>query len=253
MKALVILLSILILASPGSSQEGMTLKVPGEGTVIVPADVLFVSFSVTVEDEDVTQGSLNASEGLNRTIEALIDGGVNRDDVSAGRGKSVSKIQSTSRVFNDTSGVSVADETVTLVKEEVTIRFDVTDEGLINRSFEVAAAQGAEAAISWYGLKETAGPFAEARKKAVEDAEQVARSIASAAGMRLGERLQIYEPYRPEVIQRSAALDLFEMGMADLFDLSWPWTLDPFEKGYPPEAGMLQVRSGVVVTYRVYP
>ena len=68
MKALVILLSILILASLGSSQEGMTLKVPGEGTVIVPADVLFVSFSVTVEDEDVTQGSLNASEGLNRTI-----------------------------------------------------------------------------------------------------------------------------------------------------------------------------------------
>ena len=253
MKAMAILLGLLALMPSGLAQEGTTLTVAGEGTVIVPADVVFVSFSVTVEEEDATLGSLNASGGLNRTIEALIDGGVDRDDVSDGRGRSVSKIQSTSRVFNNSSWVSVADEAVTLVKEEVTIRFDLKDEGLINRSFEVAAAQGAEAVITWYGLEDTAGPFSEARKKAVEDAEQAARSIASAAGMRLGERLQIYEPYRPGVIQRSEALDLFEMGMADLFDLSWPWTLDPFEEGCPPEAGMLQVRSRVVVTYRIHP
>jgi len=188
-KAMAILLGLLALMPSGLAQEGTTLTVAGEGTVIVPADVVFVSFSVTVEEEDATLGSLNASGGLNRTIEALIDGGVDRDDVSDGRGRSVSKIQSTSRVFNNSSWVSVADDP--LVKEEVTIRFDLKDEGLINRSFEVAAAQGAEAVITWYGLEDTAGPFSEARKKAVEDAEQAARSIASAAGMRLGERLQI--------------------------------------------------------------
>lgn len=253
MKLLLILSSILILTSPGLAQAGTTLKVAGEGAVTVPADVVFVSISITVEDENVTLASLRASEGLNRTIEALIEAGVNRDDISTGRGRSVSKIQSTSRICDNSSCVAVADEAVTLVREEVTIRFDPLNEELINRSFEVATAQGAEAAISWYALEEKGEAFSEARKKAVEDAEEEARALASAAGLRLGERLEIYEPSPPTVIHDSGGADLFGIGMMDLFDLSWPWSPDPFEKKSPSEAGMLEVRSMVMVTYRVYP
>lgn len=253
MKAMAILLGLLALTSSGLAQEGTTLAVVGVGTVTVPADVVFVSVSITVEDENVTLASLRASEGLNRTIEALIGAGVNRDDVSAGRGRSVSRIQSTSRICENSSCFAVADEAVTLVKEEVTIRFDARNEALINRSFEAAMAQGAEAAISWYALEENGEAFYEARKKAVEDAEEEARALASAAGVRLGELLEIREPSRPTVIQNSGAIDLFEIGMMDLFGLSWPWNLDPFETESPPEAGMLEVRSRVMVTYRVYP
>jgi uncharacterized protein YggE len=252
-KAMAILLGLLALTSSGLAQEGTTLTVAGEGAVTVPADVVIVSVSITVEDENVTLASLLACEGLNRTIEALIEAGVNRDDVSAGRGRSVSKIQSTSRICDNSSCVAVADEAVTLVKEEVTIRFDPRNEDLINRSFEAATSQGAEAAISWYALEEKEEAFTEARKKAVEDAEEEARALAAAAGLRLGERLEIYEPSPPTVVQDSGAVDLFDIAMMDLFDLSWPWSLDPFEKESPPQAGMLEVRSMVMVTYRVYP
>lgn len=252
MKAMAILLGLLALTSSGLAQEGTTLTVAGEGAVTVPADVVIVSVSITVEDENVTLASLLACEGLNRTIEALIEAGVNRDDVSAGRGRSVSKIQSTSRICDNSSCLSVAGEAVTLVKEEVTIRFDPRNEDLINRSFEAATAQGAEAVISWYALEEKEEAFCEARKKAVEDAEEEARALAAAAGLRLGELLEIYEPSPPTVVQASGALDLFDIAMMDLFDLSWPWSLDPFEKESPPGAGMLEVRSMVMVTYRVY-
>jgi len=264
MKTVAILLSLFALTVLA---DASTLTVVGDGAVQVPADVVYVSISATTQDENLTWASSNCSETLNRTIEALIGAGVDVDDFQAGRGRSVSRIQTTSRVYNNSTVVTVADEAVSRVTEEVTIRFDAEDEALINRSFEVARAEGAIASISGYGLEEKDGAFAQARQKAVEDADVEARSLASAAGVKLGKRLEIFEPSSPSVSQPTEGFDPLGFSMMDAFGFRWPETFDPssptsdspylFGPSYSSDAaassgpGMLEVRSQVVVTYEV--
>ncbi len=251
MKVMAILLSLLILTLSGAAEDAPTLTVIGEGKVIVPADTVFVSVSVTAEDENVTLTSIKNAESLNRTIEALIDAGLKRDDVLSGRGRSVQSIQTSSRVCNNSTCVMVANKAVSRVTDQVTIRFDAEDENLINRCLEAAKAEGAEAEISGYALGDDSEALAEARRKAVEDAEENAEDLASAAGFMLGMRLDIFEPSYPVVYQQSSGLDPLSLGMMEIFDFSWPDMFDPFDAGVSAEPGMLEVRSQVVVTYEV--
>jgi uncharacterized protein YggE len=251
MKVMAILLSLLILTLSGAAEDASTLTAVGEGMVLVPADTVFVSVSVTTEDENVTLASLKNDDALNRTIEALIDAGVKSGDVQSGRGRSVQSIQTRSRVCNNSTCVIVADKAVSRVTDQVTIRFDAKDEALINRSIEATKAEGAEAAISGYALEDDGQALAEARRKAVEEAEENAKALASAAGLVLGKRLEIFEPSYPVVYQQPAGFDPLSLGMMEIFDFSWPGMLDPFETGVSAEPGMLEVRSNVVVTYEV--
>jgi uncharacterized protein YggE len=251
MKAMAILLSLLILTLSGAAEDASTLTVIGESKVVVPADTVFVSVSVTTEDDNVTLASLKNDESLDRTIDALIDAGVKRDDVQSGRGRSVQIIQTRNRVCNNSTCVIVTDN-ASRVTDQVSIRFDEKDEALINRSIEAARAAGAEAVISGYALEDASEALAEARRKAIEDAEGDAGDLASAAGLRLGKRLEIFEPSYPVVYQQLEGLDPLDLGMMEIFDFSWPGMLDPFETGISAEPGMMEVRSKVVVTYEVF-
>ncbi len=241
------LLSLLTLS--GASVP--TLTVVGEGRALIPADTVYVTVGVTAEDENVTVASLESAEALNRTIKALIEAGLERDDVQSGRGRSVQRIQTMSRVYNNSSCMTVTGSAVSRVTEQVTIRFDAEEEALIESCIETAGAEGAEAVISGYGLEDASRAIAEARQMAVEDAEENAEDLASAAGLALGERLEIFEPSYPRVYQQSDdGLDPFGLGMMELFDLFMP-TFDAFETGPSLEPGMMEVRSQVVVTYEL--
>ena len=251
MKAMAILLSLLILTLSGAAEDASTLTVIGEGKVVVPADTVFVSVSVTTEDENVTLASLKNDESLDRTIDALIDAGVKRDDVQSGRGRSVQIIQTRNRVCNNSTCVIVTDN-ASRVTDQVSIRFDAKDEALINRSIEAARAAGAEAVIFGYALEGASEALAEARRKAIEDAEGDAEDLASAAGLVLGKRLEIFEPSYPVVYQQLEGLDPLDLSMMEIFDFSWPGMLDPSETGISAEPGMMEVRSKVVVTYEVF-
>jgi uncharacterized protein YggE len=253
MKALGILLCVLASTLPGAAEDVSTLIVVGEGKVLVPADVVYVSISATSQDDNLTQASSNSSEVLNGTIEALIDAGVDRDNFQAGRGRSVSSIQTMSRVCNNSSCLMVADKSVTLVKEQITIRFDATDEDLINRTFELADAEGAESEISGYALEDRSAAFAEARESAVQDAENDAEALASAAGLKLGKRLEIIERSSPTVHQIPLDPDPMEFSMMDFFEFFRFEHYDPFETTIYYEPGMMEVRSRVIVTYEVTP
>jgi len=145
----------------------------------------------------------------------------------------------------------VADKSAIFVKEQVNVKLDAKDEALINKSFEVAEANGAGAAISGYALEDTSAAFAEARERAVQDAEDDAEDLATAAGMRLGKRLEISERSSPSVHQPRSHHDPMGFGMMDLFDFSWPGTFDPFKTPAPAGPGVFEVRSRVVVTYEV--
>ena len=251
MKALVILLSLMALTFLGAAEDATTLTVVGEGRALASADVVYVSISATAQDENLTLASSNSSEALNQTIEALIDAGVNEDDIQAGRDRSVSRIQTFNRVCNNTSCVMVANKSAIFVTEQVNLKLDAEDEALINKSFEVAEANGAEAAISGYALEDTSAAFAEARERAVQDAEDDAEDLATAAGMSLGKRLEITEGSSPTVRLSRSHHDSMGFGMMDLFDFSWPGTFDPFKTPAPAGPGVFEVRSRVVVTYEV--
>ncbi|WP_428400738.1 SIMPL domain-containing protein [Methanocrinis sp.] len=240
------LLSLLTLS--GASVP--TLTVVGEGRALVPADTVFVTFGVTAEDENVTVASLESAEALNRTIEALIEAGVERDDVQSGRGRSVQRIQTMSRVCNNSTCMTVTGSAVGRVTEQVTIRFDAEEGALIARCIDISGAEGAEAVISGYRLEDESEAIAEARQMAVEDAEENAEDLASAAGLVLGGRLEIFEPSYPRAYQQPGGLDPFGLGMMELFDLFMP-TFDTSETGPSLEPGMVEVRSQVVVTYEL--
>jgi hypothetical protein len=252
MKVVAILLSLLVLTLLGSAEDAATLTVIGEGRALVPADTVFISVSVTAEDENATQASLESAESLNRTIAALIDAGVDRVDVQSGRGRSVQSIQAMNRVCNNSTCVTVADKAVSRVTDQVTIRFDAKDDVQINRCIEAARSEGAEAAISGYALEDDGQAMAQARRKAVENAEENAEDLASAAGLVLGKRLEIFEPLYPAAYQQLSELDPLSLGMMDLFDIPWSEMLDPFDAGVSSaEPGMLEVGSKVVVTYEI--
>ncbi len=247
MKVMAILLGLIILTFSGASEDAPALTVVGEGRITVPADTVFVTISVTTEDENLTEASIENADALNRTIEALMDAGIAGEDVSSGRGRSVQSIQTNSRVCNNTTCAIVANDAVSRVKEQVIIRFDAEDEDLINRTLDTARAEGAEAEISGYDLVDATEAVAEARQRAVEDAEREARDLASAAGLVLGERLEIFEPSQPQIRQQPAIFDPLEMMY--IFDPSWAGMLDLDMEN--PEPGMVEVRSQVVVTYEV--
>jgi hypothetical protein len=251
MKALAILLCLSALALSGTAQDVMALTVIGEGRALVPADVVYVSISATSQDENMTQASSNSTEVLNRTLGALIDAGVDKDAFQAGRGKSLSTIQTMSRVCNDSSCIMVADGAAILVKEEVTIRFDSKDGDLINRTFEVGEEEGAEATIIGYALEDRGAAFAEAREMAIQDAEEVAEALAFAAGMKLGKRLEIIERSSPVVRQMPLNPSPMGFGMMDLFDFIWFGHYDPFDAAVYAEPGIMEVVSRVIVTYEV--
>jgi len=52
----------------------------------------------------------------------------------------------------------------------------------------VAEAEGAEAAISWDALEDKSVAFAEARERAIQNAEDDAEDLATAAWMKLRKR-----------------------------------------------------------------
>ncbi|HOO52766.1 MAG TPA: SIMPL domain-containing protein [Methanothrix sp.] len=251
MKFVAILISLLILTLSGAAEDASTLTVIGEGKVAVPADTVFVTISVTTEDENATQASLKNADALNRTIEALIDAGVKRDEVQSGRGRSVQRIQSVSRIYNNSTCMIVADMAVSRITDHVSIRFDAKDENLINRSIEAAKAEGAEADITGYALEDASEALAEARRRAIEDAEADAEDLASAAGLVLGKRLEIFEPSYPRVYQPSSEIDPLDISMTDIFDFSWLGMLDQHPTDNSAEPGMLEARSEVIVTYEV--
>jgi uncharacterized protein YggE len=126
MKTMAILLSLTILTLSAAAEEASTLTVVGEGEVAVPADTVYVTVSVTIQDDNVTLASLENEASLDRTVEALVDVGVKREDVPSGRGISVQSITTRSRVCNNSTCVIVT-ENSSRVTGQVTIRFDAED------------------------------------------------------------------------------------------------------------------------------
>ncbi len=254
MKSMAILLSIALLIPAVAAEDTFGLTVVGEGGVVVPADTVFVTVSAVSTDENVSFASAKNAEDLNRTIEALVDVGFDRDGILPGRGRSVQTIRTYARTYNDTTSETVAQEITNRITEQVTIRLGTEDDKMLDRCLEMAEAENASVEITGYGLGDAGPAKVQARRKAVEDARYNAEELASAAGLKLGKTVDIYEPSPPRV--RSLYTDWDSFGPWMMNAVEWPSSHmyhSTNRATRTEESGMVEVISRVVVTYEVSP
>jgi len=88
MKRLALLLGLVLLAALGTSavveaQQG--IRVIGEGTATVPADTAIISVGVQSTNANANQAAAENADRLNKTIDALIKSGVQKDEIMPGQ------------------------------------------------------------------------------------------------------------------------------------------------------------------------
>jgi uncharacterized protein YggE len=234
MNRLAILLSLLILAalSASTAQDyNPTLSVVGEGTVTVPADMVTISVTVESHNENSTLAEAENQEKLDRTREALMAVGVKPEEITSGKSSSRSSLQYSSRVcrpVNNTTICDVDSTNASILSSSLTLRLNTTDKTRINNILEAARSAGASPDVIGYGLSDASSALADARRKAVEDARSNAQGMAGAAGVSLGNVVEINEYAYPGI------------STSQLF-------------GSSSSSGMVDVTTYVMVTYEIMP
>lgn len=233
MNRLAILLSFMVMAALSVStaqDDNPTLGVVtayGMGTVTVPADTVMISVTAESHNENSTLAEAENQENLDRTKEALIALGVTPEEIMSGKSSGLMSFQSSSRVcrtVNNTTICDVGSSNVTALSSSLTVRLKTADKARINQVLEAARSSGASPEVVGYSLSDMSSAVADARKKAVEDARTNAQGMANAAGMRLGDIIEIKEEVYP--------------GTA----MAWPF-------GSFSESGMVDITTQVMVTY----
>lgn len=232
MKRLAILLSFMafaILSACTAEDDSPTLSVVGEGTVTVPADTVLISVTVESSNENSAQAEAENQEALDRTKEALMDIGVKPEEIMSGKSSGFRSIQSNSRVCRTVNNSTICDvesSNATTMSSSLTIRLKAGDDSKIDQVLDAAESSGASAVVVGYSLSDASSAVADARKKAVENARSNAEGMAAAAGVRLGDVVDIREYGYPGIMM-----------------------FQPFES--PAGQGMVEVSTYVMATYEI--
>ncbi len=225
MKRLAILLGIVIFAALSAQAEGdnPNLTTLGEGTVTVPADTVAISVSVQSNNENTSLAQSEVQEKMNQAIDALKAAGVKDEEILPGQASGVTDIQSSSRtckVVNNTTVCENTTQRVSSLEKTTIVRLKTRDESKINSVVNAAKSAGASADVEGYGLGDTGAASSQARQKAVDNAKENAEGMATAAGGRLG-------------------------NLVDISDYALPYVSSS------DQPGMVDVTSYVVVTYEI--
>ncbi len=135
------------------------------------------------------------------------------------------------RVCNNTTCVSVVQpiQTVNMIQDQILVRLNSTDSSAVRSLHDTAVAAGAnDTSLAGYGIRNPKPYLAQAREAAVSNARSDADMLASAAGVRVGRVLNIYE-YQPAAIE------------AMMLTSTWA----------PSLSSKIDVTSDVVVTYEI--
>jgi uncharacterized protein YggE len=183
-----------------SQQQG--LWVSGEGKVTAVPDVAILSLGIQARGDSVAQAQADASQAMDKVVQALKDGGVAEKDIQTQN----FNIQKLTRWDNDKQvevllGYQVTN-TVTAKVRQVDSAGSVID--------AVVAAGGDLTIVNSIGftVDDPTSYQAQAREKAVANAQAKAKQLADAAGVTLGKPTYITESsYVPTPIYRNAAMD----------------------------------------------
>ena len=182
-KTLAILLAALLaLAGIGAMAEGSTMTVQGVGMVHVEADRANISLGVREAAEDVMTAQGTVNDKLDAVIAALQEMGVGRESIS-------------------TNGIGIyplydysEGERITGYTAYNTINVTVADVDNVGAYIDAAFAAGANS-LDWveFSASDTQEAGERALALAVESAAAKARVLAQAAGVELGQIVEIRE------------------------------------------------------------
>ncbi len=171
-----------------------TVTVEGEGRVSVPPDMVTIAVGVYSSNANATAASVQTQARMDKVISALQADGVSMADF-LGRSSGVSTSGGGFvQLCNNTTCVSKNFTTTNVVQDQILIRLNTTDASAVRRIHDVAVAAGAnETTVTGYGLRDTKAAVEMARQRAVDNARSNAEMLASAAGVRVGKVLNVYE------------------------------------------------------------
>lgn len=183
-----------VLAQPAFAQQAAPahqpaprISVQGEGTVDVAPDMAIISLTVLRQAETAQKALAANSEAMREVLSALKAAGIAERDLQTSR---FNIMPMRSQVPRDKPQepkiVGYA------VSNEVTVRIRKLDEAgsILDKVVGLGVNQGGD--ISF--VKDDLGPtMTEARKRAVADAMERAKTLADAAGVKLGRILSISE------------------------------------------------------------
>jgi uncharacterized protein YggE len=213
-----------------NQQQG--LWVSGEGKVTAVPDVAILNLGIQARESSVAQAQAEASQAMDKVIQALKDNGVAEKDIQTQN----FSIQKVTQWDNDKQvevllGYQVTNTVVAKVRT-------VNNAGPV---IDAAAAAGGDLIIVnniGFNVDDPSPYQAQAREKAVADAAAKAKQLAATAGVTLGNPTYITEnSYVPGPIYRSA----MESGGAAV----------PVPTTVPISPGELEITSNVQIAYAI--
>lgn len=214
--------------SLASAADVPTITVVGEGSVTVPADVVYISVSASSDNENVTEAYAESSEKLNGSLDAIKNACTRNCEILQGYSTG---IQSTKVCSRGASNESIC-VNQTVVTVSASIRLANPTQSTIESIRQTAESTGVYAAVTGYALSDATNAKNEARKKAVENARATAEAMVSAAGGRLGKIVDITE----------SPLYMWDIPFGIFGPSVEPSTTEP---------GMVEVKTTVLVTYEI--
>lgn len=228
MKRIIMLLAVIMLTAFSVCAEEIgyrTLNVVGEGTVTMPADLVYINIGVKSNILNATSSMAEIDQKLNQTIEALIAAGIDSKTILPEGTNSIPSGQSYSKICETVNNISTCETSKSML-----IQLQTADQNEIDKVLKATKNSGAVATIAGYGLSDPSKAVSDAKNKAVENARDDAQGRASAAGVKLGKVIGISD------IPEYAYLD---MSMSEPFGSN------------PSQPGMVDVTSHVMVTYEI--
>lgn len=213
---------------PGATAQLRTLRVAGEGKVYAAPDVAVVTFGVTAIDPSLAKATQETTERTKKLLDVLRTG-VAAADLQTAR----YDVQVEQEPYNPSAPVKNRTPRIAAYHVSNEIRAKVRDLSKVGSLLDRAVAAGANEVQGLQFLKDdTTGEELKALAAAVKAARSKAEEIARAAGVQLGEILDVGEagrgpgPIRPMVMT----------AMAKRSDV-------------PVEAGQLEIAAEVEVTF----
>lgn len=187
-------------------------------TIIIPADTYTISVSVESANDNGTMASSENEATMDKAINAMMAIGVNKSSISPGTDTGVSQSQS-SNVVCDKVGNDTICKTDKSSKNVLTstkhVKLNTSDSSFVTKVLEAAKSSGANASVFNYGLIDRSAAIAKARQIAMDDAESIAKKMASQKGVKLGTILNVvgrgeYVAYsnQPGMINVTSSIDV---------------------------------------------
>lgn len=177
------------------AQQNTGIWVTGQGEAMAVPDIAELRLGVEARADTVSEAQVEASEAMNKVMEALKDNGVAEKDIQTQR-FSIYPVTRWLRERDEEEIVGYRVTNIVLAKIGEVDKVGVIIDAVAEAGGDFTRIQGIN-----FTVDDPTPYYEEARSKALEDAENKATQLADLAGVKLGKPTYISEGaiYRPEV------------------------------------------------------